>query len=114
MKATRVASSLRMSDQARSAGHEWENIMTRKIASLAAASAIVLASIASTAAWAVPTQEPMPQGPDAGTLADMQSQCDAIAASYDTADGAVWPGEVVLGGPTLVSGPTAGGPRAAE
>lgn len=85
--------------------------MTRKIASLAAASAMVLASIASTAAWAVPTQEPLPQGPDAGTLADMQSQCDAIAASYDTGNGDVWTGEVVLGGATLVSGPTETGPR---
>ena len=80
--------------------------MTRKIASLAAASAMVLASIASTAAWADTIPTPTAQGPSGDTVNAMQAQCDALAASYDTGNGDRVTGEVVPGTVTLVGGPT--------
>ncbi|PKP86335.1 MAG: hypothetical protein CVT78_13735 [Alphaproteobacteria bacterium HGW-Alphaproteobacteria-17] len=75
--------------------------MFRKFSALAAASSMVLASMA----WAnVPP--PLPQAADSGTLAKMQEQCDLLADSYDNGNGDIWKGYVVVGAPQLSSGPT--------
>jgi hypothetical protein len=71
-----------------------------------AATALLSSTIISTPAFADTVTPPTANAADADTLAAMQSQCDALAAAHDTANGDIWSAEVVEGAVTLVGGPT--------
>lgn len=81
--------------------------MRSKYLTVAVMACTALSPILSAPALALPTESPVPQY-DGQELAGMQDQCDAIAASYDTLNGDIWTGEVVVnpGNALLVSGPT--------
>jgi len=79
----------------------------KKSIALVAMCATALSPVLSTAAYAdtvLGTIEA--DAADSDTLADMQDQCDDLAAGYDTNNGDVWEGNVVPGAVTLKSGPT--------
>ena len=77
-----------------------------------AATALLSSTIMSTPAFADTVTPPTANAADGTTLAAMQTQCDALAAAHDTANGDIWSGEVVEGAVTLVAGPTeVGGTR---
>lgn len=80
--------------------------MKRNFLMIVAMAGSALSPIASTAALADTIPEPLPAGPNSATLADMQSQCDIWAAAYDTGNGDIWEGNVVVGAATKLSGPT--------
>jgi hypothetical protein len=65
-----------------------------------------LSPIMATAAYADTVPEPLADAASSATLGAMETQCDALAAGYDTGDGDIWSGVVVPGAVTKVSGPT--------
>lgn len=79
-------------------------IMRMKFFALVAMGATALSPIMSTAAFAVATETPEPQGPNGTTLDTMQAQCDILAAAH----GSAWNGAVDQSSiqATLISGPT--------
>lgn len=80
--------------------------MNSKTLMLAAVSVSALSPLASTAVWADTIPEPVANAANSATQSAMQTQCDALAAGYDTGDGDRWEGTVVVGAITKVSGPT--------
>jgi hypothetical protein len=83
-----------------------------KIRAFVSATALVSTSFMTISpAFAVATGAPIARGPDATTVAAMQSQCDALAAAHDTANGDIWTGAVVPGSATLTGGPSETGSR---
>jgi len=82
-----------------------------KIRTFLAATAMLATTvnpILTTAAWADTVPDPTADAANPTTLAEMQNQCDALAAAHDI-DGAAgdnWTGTVVPGAVTKVSGPT--------
>lgn len=80
--------------------------MNRKILMLAAACSTALSPIGATIAWADTIPEPTADAASSATLGAMESTCDTLAATYDTGNGDLWTGDVVLGAVTKVSGPT--------
>jgi len=84
----------------------------KKSIALVAMCATALSPVLSTAAYADTILDSVvPAAADSATLADMQQQCDAIAAGFVTNADDIWSGEVVAGAVTLVSGPTETGGR---
>lgn len=71
-----------------------------------AVSALLTSTIISTPAFADTIPTPAADAADGTTLAAMQTQCDALAAAHDTANGDIWSGAVVEGTTSLVAGPT--------
>ena len=72
----------------------------------AAMGSVLLTSAFSTVAFADEIPDPVPAGPDATTLGEMQDQCSIAAAGYDAGNGDRWTGIVVPGAVTRVAGPT--------
>ena len=86
--------------------------MTRAIL---AATALLSSTIMSTPTFADTIPSPIANAADGTTLAAMQTQCDALAAAHDTANGDIWTGDVVEGTVTLTAGPTeVGGTRVVD
>ena len=67
-----------------------------------------------TPALATATGTPTAAAADSTTLAGMQSQCNALAAAHDLANGDIWTGVVVAGAVTQVAGPTETGNRVVD
>lgn len=76
-----------------------------------AATALMSSTILSTPAFAVATDTPTAAAADSTTTANMQSQCNALAAAHDTANGDIWTAAVLAGAVTSVAGPTETGTR---
>lgn len=86
--------------------------MNNRFISIVAMCSTTLAPVMATAAYADTIPEPVADAADSATLSAMESQCDALAAGYDTGNGDIWTGTVVAGAVTKVSGPTeVGGTR---
>lgn len=82
-----------------------------KYRALLSATALISTSLMTNPALAVATGTPVAAGPNSTTSADMQTQCDALAAAHDLQNGDIWTGVVVPGAATLVAGPTETGNR---
>lgn len=80
--------------------------MKRNMIGLLAICGTALSPVVSLAAYADTIPEPSPAALSDATREAMQAQCDAFAQSYDTGNGDIWSGEVVLGAATKISGPT--------
>lgn len=80
--------------------------MNGKFLMIAASCATALSPIGATFAWADTIPEPVADALSSANLATMESTCDALAETYDTGNGDIWAGNVILGTVTKVSGPT--------
>jgi hypothetical protein len=81
-----------------------------KTRAILASTAMIFASFVpvlnGSALAAVTVTTPTADPADSTTLAEMQTQCDALAALHNTNNGDEWTGEIVEGDVTLFSGPT--------